>query len=163
MEAFVVEVDDPRAEDVQALLAVHLAYADQHSPPEHVHALDLDRLLAPEVSFFSIRENGRLLGVGALKQLGERHAEIKSMHTAEAARGRGVGRAMVGHLISVARSRGCDRVSLETGSMEAFAPARTLYQSLGFEICEPFADYRKSEFSVCMTLVLDTAFGKVGG
>ena len=142
---------------------MHLAYADQHSPQEYVHVLDLDRLLAPEVSFFSIRENGRLFGVGALKQLGERHAEIKSMHTAEAARGRGVGRAMVGHLIAVARSRGCDRVSLETGSMEAFAPARTLYQSLGFEICEPFADYRKSEFSVCMTLNLDSAFGKVGG
>ncbi len=157
MEAFAVEIDDPRAEDVQKLLAVHLAFADQHSPLEYVHVLDLDRLLAPNVSFFSIRDDGQLLGVGALKQLEERHAEIKSMHTAQAARGKGVGGAIVGHLIAVARSRGCDRVSLETGSMEAFAPARTLYESFGFETCEPFADYRKSEFSVCMTLKLDTA------
>jgi putative acetyltransferase len=134
---------------------MHHAFAKRHSPPEDVHALDLAGLLAENVSFFSIREDGELLGVGALKQLDELHAELKSMHTAEAARGRGVGRAMVDHLVGIARSRGCHRVSLETGSMEAFAPARALYASAGFETCEPFAGYRPSPNSVCMTLELN--------
>jgi len=152
---FVVEIDDPRADDVQGLLAAHIAYSNKHSPLEDIHVLDIARLLVPTISFFGIREEGELLGVGALKQLDELHAEIKSMHTAEAARGRGVARAMVGHLVSVARSRGCNRVSLETGSMEAFAPARTLYESIGFESCEPFAEYRPSPFSICMTMELE--------
>jgi putative acetyltransferase len=156
MGPFVVGIDDPKAEDVQALLSAHLAFADQHSPPEHIHVLDLTRLLAPDVSFFSVRDNGQLLGVGALKQLDERHAEIKSMHTAEHARGRGVARAMVHHLVAVARTRGCNRVSLETGSMAAFDPALTLYESVGFEVCEPFAGYRPSRYSICMTLELES-------
>lgn len=156
MGEFVIGIDDPDAEDVQQLLAAHLAFAQRHSPLEDIHALDVTRLQAPNISFFSIRKEGRLLGVGALKQVDELHAEIKSMHTAEAARGRGVARAMVGHLVSVARSRGCNRVSLETGSMEAFAPARTLYASIGFETCEPFAEYRTSPFSVCMTMELES-------
>jgi putative acetyltransferase len=106
------------------------------------------------VSFFSIRENGLLLGVGALKALDAENAEIKSMHTAEAARGRGVGRAMLDHLLGLARARGCKRVSLETGTMAAFAPARALYISAGFDVCEPFAGYWDSPYSVCMTLHL---------
>ena len=151
---FVVGSDDPRVDDVRALLGVHLRFANEHSPPEDVHALDLDGLLSNSVSFFSIREDGELLGIGALKRLDDSHAELKSMHTAENARGRGVGRAMVEHLVEVARARGCDRVSLETGSMGAFAPARTLYQSAGFRQCEPFADYRPGPNSICMTLDL---------
>jgi putative acetyltransferase len=126
---FFVGADHPGAADVRALLAVHLAFAQQHSPPEDVHALDVTGLLAENVSFFSIRVDGELLGVGALKQLDEVHAELKSMHTAEAARGRGVGRAMLDHLVGTARARGCTRVSLETGSMAAFVPARSLYAS----------------------------------
>ena len=151
---FLVGSDDPRVEDVQALLGAHLRFANEHSPPEDVHALDLDGLLVDSVSFFSIRQDGELLGIGALKRLDDSHAELKSMHTSETARGRGVGRAMVDHLIEVARARGCNRLSLETGSMLAFAPARTLYESAGFRQCEPFADYRRGPNSICMTLEL---------
>jgi putative acetyltransferase len=147
--------DDPRADDVRKLLERHLAFAHANTPPEGVHALDVGGLLDPAVTFFSFRRDGELLGVGALKQLDRLHAELKSMHTAEAARGRGVGRAMLGHLIRVARERGCRRVSLETGSMDAFAPARSLYASAGFRPCGPFGDYSLSRSSTFMTLSLD--------
>jgi len=157
-----ISPDDPRVGDVRALLAAHLAFAHEHSPPEDVHALDVSGLVGPAVSFFSCRDDGRLLGVGALKQLDERHAELKSMHTAAAARGQGVGRAMVGHLLATARARGCRRVSLETGTMAAFEPARALYASVGFAPCPPFADYPDSPNSVCMTLLLDGADGAPG-
>jgi len=149
-----LSIDDPRDKDVRELLERHLAFAKSHSPPEDVHALDIDRLLDPAITFFSFRLDGELLGVGALKQLDWRHAELKSMHTAQAARGRGIGRAMVDHLVGVARSRGVHRVSIETGSMPAFAPARALYTSAGFRPCGPFADYRPSPNSTFMTLWL---------
>jgi putative acetyltransferase len=147
--------DDPRADDVRELLERHLAFAHANTPPEDVHALDVDGLLDPAVTFFSFRRDGELLGVGALKQLDRHHAELKSMHTAQAARGRGVGRAMLGHLIGVARERGCRRVSLETGSMDAFAPARSLYAGAGFTPCAPFGEYSPSRSSTFMTLSLD--------
>jgi putative acetyltransferase len=149
-----ISIDDPRAEDVRELLERHLAFANAHSPPEDVHALDLDGLLHPSVTFFSFRLEGELLGVGALKQLDDQHAELKSMHTAQSARRRGVGRAMVDHLIGVARARGVRRVSLETGSMAAFAPARSLYAGTGFRTCGPFAGYSPSRNSTFMTLSL---------
>src|SRR5579864_1500469 len=119
-----ISTDDPRAADVRELLGRHLAFAHHHSPPEDVHALDVDGLADADIEFFSFRLDGELLGVGALKRLDAGHAEVKSMHTAERARRAGVGRAMVEHLLGVARRRGFGRVSLETGSMEAFAPAR---------------------------------------
>jgi putative acetyltransferase len=150
-----ISIDDPRAADVRELLAGHLAFARLHSPPEDAHALDVDGLVDPAVTFFSFRVDGELVAVGALKELDGSHAEVKSMHTTEGARGRGIGRAMVEHLLAVARERGFRRVSLETGSMEAFAPARTLYARAGFEPCEPFGDYRPSRNSVFMTLSLD--------
>jgi putative acetyltransferase len=154
MGELVIGMDDPRSADVRALLERHLAFARHHSPPEDVHALDPDGLLAEDVTLFSIRQAGELLAVGAVRQLDEAHAELKSMHTAAGARGRGVGRAMLDHLLGIARSRGCSRVSIETGSMAAFAPARALYASAGFEPCEPFASYRPSPNSVCMTIEL---------
>jgi putative acetyltransferase len=150
-----IRVDDPRAADVSELLGRHLAFANTHTPAEHIHALDIGGLLDPDITFFSYRLDGQLLAVGALRQLDGRHAEIKSMHTAEAARGRGIGRAMVGHLLSVARERGCQRVSLETGTMAAFAPARSLYASVGFGPCGPFGDYQPSPDNTFMTLALD--------
>jgi putative acetyltransferase len=150
----VISLEDPRAEDIRALLHRHLTFARSSSPPEDTHALDLDGLLDPAVSFFSYRVDGELLAVGALKHLDAGHAEVKSMHTAEAARGRGIGRAMLEHLLGVARERGYRRVSLETGAMAAFAPARALYLGAGFEHSEPFADYRASPNSVYMTIVL---------
>ena len=139
---------------MRALLARHLEFAHAASPPEDAHALDVTGLLDPAVTFCSYRVDGELLAVGALKRLDGRHAEIKSMHTAQAARGRGIGRAMVGHLIALARERGVRRVSLETGSMAAFAPARALYAACGFVPCEPFGSYRASPNSSYLTLAL---------
>jgi putative acetyltransferase len=150
-----VSVDDPRKPDVRALLERHLTFVLEETPPEHSFALDSDGLLDPAITFFSFRLAGELLGVGAIKRLSQEHGEIKSMHTAAAARGRGVGQAMLAHLLDVARARGYRRVSLETGTTEAFAPARSLYQSAGFIPCEPFGDYERTEDNYFMTLALD--------
>ena len=150
-----ISVDDPRQPEVRTLLERHLAFSLGQTPPEHSFALDADALRDPAITFFSFRASGRVLGIGAIKRLGPDHAEIKSMHTAQAARGRGIGRAMLTHLLEVARARGFRRVSLETGTTAAFAPARALYQSAGFTSCGPFADYQPSEDNLFMTLELD--------
>jgi putative acetyltransferase len=153
--AFVIALDDPGRPDVRALLEAHLGFTNLHSPPEDMHALDADGLREPGVSFFSARAaDGRLGAVGALKELDPGHGEIKSMHTAHELRGQGVARAMLEHLLGVARERGYERVSLETGSMAAFLPARSLYASAGFQTCEPFAAYLPSPNSVFMSLSL---------
>jgi putative acetyltransferase len=152
-----ISTDDPLADDVRELLARHLAYAHETTAPEDVHALDLDALLDPAVTFFSFRVDGELLGVGALKRLDGEHAEIKSMHTAEAARGQGIGRAMLDHLVGFAREAGYRRVSIETGAGPPFAPARRLYASASFEPCEPFADYGPRATAAYMTLSLDVS------
>jgi putative acetyltransferase len=154
-----ISVEDPRVEDVRRLLERHLEFAHTHTPPEDVHALDLDGLLHPAVTFYSFRQDGQVLAVGALKQLDPGHAELKSMHTAAAVRGRGIGRAMLDHLLGVARARGCHRVSLETGTMAAFGPARSLYAGAGFTPCGPFGDYRPGPNNTFMTLVLDDLDG----
>lgn len=151
MGDLVIAPEDPRAPDVLRLLDAHLEFAHEHSPPEEVFALPADGLARPDVRLFGAREHGVLLGLGALRRLDATHAELKSMHTAEHARGRGVGRAVVRHLLEVARADGCTRVSLETGSMVAFAPARQLYATEGFVRCPPFGEYRDSPYSVCMT------------
>jgi putative acetyltransferase len=153
----VIAADDPRADDVRALLERHLAFSREVTPAEGVHALDIEGLLDPAVTFFTARLDGALVGVGALRQLDESHAELKSMHTLEAARGRGVGRAMVDHLLSVAAQRNYQRVSLETGVMDAFAPARSLYTNVGFRPCAPYGEYVDSPTSACMTIVIDSA------
>lgn len=158
----VVAPDDPRAADVQALLERHLTFAREVTPPEDVYALDVERLLDPAVTFFSARVDGELVGVGAIKQLDGLHGELKSMHTIEAARGQGVGRGMVDHLLSVALERNYERVSLETGRMDAFEPARALYTKAGFVPCEPFGEYAASSSSACMTITLDGAAPDVG-
>lgn len=154
MTSWTVAVDDPRRPDIVALLERHLAFAREVTPPEDVHALDLEGLLDSSVTFLSLREHDRLLGIGAIKDLNGTHMELKSIHTAEEARARGVGRAIVDRLITVARERGADRVSLETGSMEAFAPSRALYARIGFVECEPFGDYSPSLDSTFMTMEL---------
>lgn len=152
MRPFEIAQEDPRTADVTALLERHLTFTNGESPPEHVHALDVTGLLDPSVSFYTLRDDGVLLGVGAIKEFEPDHGEIKSMHTAEEARGRGVGSAMLDHLLDTARLRGYNRVSLETGTMEGFAAARALYESRGFENCPPFGKYWDNEYSVCMTL-----------
>ena len=146
--------EDPRADDIRRLLERHLSFAREVTPPDHVHALDLDGLLDSAVTFFALRRDGALVGVGALRQLDETHVELKSMHVAEAERGQGLGRVLVDRLLDVARARGYRRVSLETGTYPAFAAARALYDSVGFTRCEPFADYTDNPYSVCMTLAL---------
>jgi len=149
-----ISVEDPRAVDVRELLESHLAFARAHTPPEDVHALDVEGLLDPDVTFFAFRLHGELLGVGALKRMDGGQAELKSMHTAPRARRRGIGRAMLDHLVGVARDARCRRVSIETGSTPAFAPARSLYARAGFEPCGPFGDYGPSPNSTFMTLSL---------
>jgi putative acetyltransferase len=150
----VIAVDDPRVDDVRALLEKHLSFSQEVTPVGHVHALDIDGLLDPLVTLFSARREGVLLGVGALKQLSGSHAELKSMHTSAAARQQGVGRAMVAHLLAVAAARNYQRVSLETGTMDAFAPARSLYTNIGFTPCEPFGEYTANPHSICMSIDL---------
>jgi putative acetyltransferase len=149
-----ITIDDPRAPDVRALLGMHMEHMKSQSPPENVFALTVTGLLDPAVTLYSYRRDGQLLGIGALKDLGDRHGELKSMHTAQAARRNGVGRAMLAHLIDVARERGCRLLSLETGSMAGFAPARALYARAGFTDCGAFADYAPSRYSTFMQLRL---------
>ena len=149
-----IAVDDPRRPDVRALLDRHREFALAQTPPQHSFALDVTGLLDPAVTLYSCRALGSLLGIGAIKRLGTDHAEIKSMHTAEAARGRGIGRAMLDHLLGVARAQAFRRVSLETGTTAAFAPARALYSSAGFVPCGPFGGYQPSADNFFMTLAL---------
>jgi putative acetyltransferase len=147
-----IREDDLRGPEIAvALLRAHLASARKHSPPESVHALDLEALRAPEITFWTLWDGSDLLGCGALKELDHLHGEIKSMHTAKAYRRRGVAARILTHIIDEARSRGYRRLSLETGSPEAFAPARALYARFGFVICGPFANYREDPYSVFMT------------
>lgn len=149
-----ISVDDPRADDARKLLAEHLSFCREETPPENVHALDISGLLDPAVTFFGYRVEGTLVAVGALKAIDAEHAEVKSMHTERSARRTGAGSAILGHIISVARQRGFQRLSLETGSMEAFAPARALYENAGFVPSGPFADYPDSPNSTYMTMAL---------
>jgi len=152
-----IKIDDLSGREIAGLLDAHMQLMRETSPPESVHALDLDGLRAPEVTFWTVWDGASLLGCGALKALGPDHGEIKSMHTAAAARGRGVARAMLEHLLAEARARGYRRLSLETGSMGAFAPARALYAGFGFRDCPPFGDYVLDPNSVFMTLELSPA------
>ena len=150
----VIGLDDPRADDVRTLLETHLAFSRAGTPKGYDFALDVDQLADPEVTFFSARISDRLVGVGALKRLDPSHAELKSMHTSEALRGRGVGRSIVEHIVAFAREQGYRRISLETGTTEAFAPARALYAATGFAPCEPFGDYAPSQYNTWMTMSL---------
>jgi putative acetyltransferase len=146
-----VGIDDPRAGDVQALMAIHLAFSRSVTPLEYSFALDSDELADPSITFFSAREAGRLLGIAALKRLDDTHAELKSMHIREAERARGVGRTLVEHILAFARQAGYRRVSLETGATDEFVAARALYAKAGFRPCEAFGQYRASSFNTFMT------------
>lgn len=150
----IIREDDLQGPEIIALLEQHLALMFSVSPPESVHALDLEGLRGQDVTVWTAWRRGRLLGCGALKELEPGHGEIKSMHTAAAFRGQGVGAAVLLHLLDEARRRGYRRVSLETGSMPAFASARSLYQRHGFSTCSPFGDYADDPNSVFMTRLL---------
>jgi putative acetyltransferase len=144
-------IDDLGGPEIHNLLQEHLQSMRFHSPPESVHALDLDALRQPEITFWTVRENGELLGCGALKEIDSSHAEIKSMRTASPHLRKGVATKLLHHIMEEAKRRGYKRLSLETGSMEAFEPARQLYASFGFTYCQPFADYIEDPNSVFMT------------
>ena len=133
--------DDPRRPEVRAVLERHLAFCLGETPPEHSFALDVDGLLDPQVTFVSYRDGDTVLGVAAIKELDAADVEVKSMHTTAEARGRGVGRALLAHLLDTARERGYRRVLLETGTTPGFAAARALYESAGFVPTGPFAGY----------------------
>lgn len=149
-----IQPDDPARADVYALLDEHLRNMRELSPPESVHALDVGKLKCPEITFWTVRDGELLLGCGALKELDPTHGEVKSMRTPVALRRRGAGRAVLAHIVQVARARGYARLSLETGSMQAFAPARRLYESFGFVYCAPFGEYESDPNSVFMTASL---------
>jgi putative acetyltransferase len=155
MTTMQIRVDDLTGPEIRALLEEHLRSMRESSPPESVHALDLTALRRPEITFWTAWSGGTLQGCGALKELDSRHGEIKSMRTAAARRRIGVGRAMLTHIVDEARTRRYTRVFLETGSLPAFVPARTLYASFGFTFCGPFADYAEDPNSVFMTRTLE--------
>ena len=139
------------------LLRIHLVGSRANTAPGSAHALDLAGLQAPGIRFWTIWEDETLLGCGALKRLSADDGEVKSMHTAQAARRKGIASAMLGHIIASARARGMARLSLETGSWDHFLPARALYARHGFVECGPFADYVLDPNSVFMTLALRDA------
>jgi len=144
-------LDDLSGEPTRRLIERHLAGMRETSPPESVHALGVEALRAPDVTFWSVWVEGEIAGCGALKQLDARRGEIKSMRVADAFLGRGLGRALLDHLIAEARVRGMQSLWLETGSSQAFTAALRLYESAGFVRCGPFDGYSDDPFSVFMT------------
>jgi len=149
-----IEIDDLSRPAIHALLREHLRSMHELGPPESVHALDIDGLRRPEITFWSAWDDNDLLGCGALLELDRRHGEVKSMRTPEARRRTGAGRALLMHIIEVARARGYERLSLETGSVAAFVPAHRLYESVGFTRTGPFGAYAEDPNSIFMTLLL---------
>ena len=159
LQSFAMDIrrDDLTGPEIRAFLEEHLRDMHRASPPESVHAFDLSGLQRPEITFWTVWSGGELMGCGALKELDPGHGEVKSMRTAPAHRRKGVARAMLQHILEEAERRGYRRVSLETGSHSAFAPARQLYESMGFRYCLPFAGYAQDPNSVFMTRPLNPA------
>lgn len=149
-----IKVDDLRGAEIIALLEEHLQEMKRVSPPESVHALDLNGLRRPDITFWTLWLDSDLAGCAALKELNSDHAEIKSMRTARHHQRKGVGSRLLEHLLEEARRRGYRRLSLETGSMAHFEPAKSLYSTFGFQPCGPFESYREDPNSVFMTKVL---------
>ncbi len=146
-----IRADDLSGEATRRLIAAHLAGMHDTSPPESVHALDMEGLRHPSITFWSAWIGGELAGIGALKQLDAERGELKSMRVYDRFRGTGVGRAILRHIIDDARARGMTSLWLETGSTEEFLPAQRLYESEGFVLCGPFEGYVLDPFSVFLT------------
>ncbi len=149
-----IRVDNLTHPEVIGLIRLHLQGMSQHSPPESVHALGIEALRKPEITFWSVWDQSQLMGCGALKELDAKHGEIKSMRTATEHLRKGVAAGLMRHILEEAKRRSYRRLSLETGSGEPFAPAVELYKRFGFRECGPFADYREDPFSVFMTIEL---------
>ena len=149
-----IRIDDLRGPEIRALLEEHRRSMFLHSPPESVHALDLDGLRVPEITFYTAWEGDALLGCGAIKALSQQSGEIKSMRTASAHLRKGVAARVLTHIIAEARSRQYQTLFLETGTAPAFTPARNMYERHGFAYCAPFGDYQLDPFSTFMCLQL---------
>jgi putative acetyltransferase len=149
-----IRIDDLRGPEIASLLQTHVAFCRAASPPESAHVLDLDSLRVPGITFWSVWDGADLIGCSALKELDPAHGEVKSMHIAAKHRGRGVGLVVLQQIVGEARARAYRRLSLETGSMAAFAPARALYAGFGFVECPPFGAYLPDPNSVFVTLEL---------
>jgi putative acetyltransferase len=146
-----IRIDDLSGSEIRELLEEHLGSMRLHSPPESIHALPIEGLRKPEITFWTVWENDELLGCGALKELDAQQGEIKSMRTASRHLRKGVAQTLLHYIIGEAAGRGYRRLSLETGSMQAFEPARQLYTRSGFTFCGPFAEYVEDPNSVFMT------------
>ena len=147
-----IKVDDLSDIRIKEFLSEHLEDMKSVSPPESKHALDLEGLKNPDITFWSVWENEVLIGCGALKELSSLHAEIKSMRVSTEFRGKGVASNLLSHILNEATKKGYHRLSLETGSMPFFSPARKLYKKFGFKVCVPFADYKEDPNSIFMSL-----------
>lgn len=146
-----IKIDDLTGTEIADLLREHLANMAENSPPQSIHALSLDELRQPDITFWSVWNGAELLGCGALKELDPVHGEIKSMRTASAHRRKGVAAGLLANILEEAKRRKYKRVSLETGSMRAFIPAHRLYAKFGFRECGPFADYTEDPNSIFLT------------
>jgi len=146
-----IKVDKLKGPEIASLLSEHLSEMALHSPPESIHALDLEALRKPDITFWSVWRDNDLMGCGALKELDTEHGEIKSMRTSSLHLRKGVANYTLKHILHIARQRRYKYLSLETGSMQAFAAARALYSKFNFRYCPPFANYREDPNSVFMT------------
>jgi len=156
LESMQIEISTEKSltDELATLLQAHWLFCTSTTPIEHVYALDASRLFTPDITVFGARVHGELVGVGALRILDAEHAELKSMHTLAKSRGLGLGKAMVSHIEEFAKGQGVKRISLETGTNDAFKPARELYKSLGYQDCDAFGDYVLSEDNMCMTKLI---------
>jgi putative acetyltransferase len=152
--AVTINKESPLGEDLALLMQRHTADMHADTPPESIHMMDAGQLAVPEVSFFVLRDNGEALAMGAFKRIDAAHAEIKSMHVLTEARGRGLSRAMLDHLLTQAQAAGFRRLSLETGVQPTFIAARALYYKAGFVDCPPFEGYDEDPNSLFMTKTL---------
>jgi putative acetyltransferase len=150
-----IQIDNLKSVKVKQLLQEHHNDMLKHSPVESVHALDLSSLKAPEVTFFTAWFDNELAGCGALKKLSEKHVELKSMRTSQHFLRRGVAAKLLTHMITTAQAQSYERISLETGTMNAFVPAQKLYKSFGFQVCQPFSDYQEDPFSMFLTKTIE--------
>ena len=156
LESMQIEISTEKSltDELATLLQAHWLFCTSTTPIEHVYALDASKLFTPDITVFGARVHGELVGVGALRILDAEHAELKSMHTLAKSRGLGLGKAMVSHIEEFAKGQGVKRISLETGTNDAFKPARELYKSLGYQDCDAFGDYVLSEDNTCMTKLI---------
>ena len=143
-------IDDLSGQEIADFLEEHIREMKSISPPESKHALDIEGLREPEITFWSVYKSARLVGCGAISELDKMHCELKSMRIDKTERGSGIASKLLSHILETAKSRGFQTVRLETGSMRFFEPARNLYSKFGFKYCEPFGNYKEDPNSVFM-------------